>query len=237
MRSGSNSRAAGSTTCSTSPQNTSSPAPAGTGRLSEKPAPGAGPHVLERRRCRDRTATGGCSRRAPRATPWKIAFVPLPWCTSQSSTSTRSAPSESSAWRAATATFENRQKPIARSGSAWWPGGRSAEKPVGAPPASSASTSAHAPPAACSAASQEPGLRGVSRSKAPPRALSSRTASTCSLRVDREQLRELGRRAPRGAPSRASRGRRVAARSRGSDPAARGARTRCRARARRDGGR
>ena len=44
---------------------------------------------------------------------WKIAFVPLPWWTSQSRTSTRSAPSESSAWRAATATFANRQKPSA----------------------------------------------------------------------------------------------------------------------------
>ena len=43
---------------------------------------------------------------------WKIALVPLPWCTSQSSTSTRSAPSESSAWRAAIATFANRQKPM-----------------------------------------------------------------------------------------------------------------------------
>ncbi len=84
---------------------------------------------------------------------WKIAFVPLPWCTSQSSTSTRSAPSESSAWRAATATFANRQKPIALAHSAWCPGGRSAEKPVRSPPPSSASASAHAPPAARRAAS------------------------------------------------------------------------------------
>ena len=91
---------------------------------------------------------------------WKIAWVPLPWCTSQSSTSTRSAPSESSAWRAATATFENRQKPIARSASAWWPGGRRPQKPVGASPASSASASAQAAPAERSAASQEPGAGG-----------------------------------------------------------------------------
>src|ERR687893_186497 len=34
---------------------------------------------------------------------WKIEFVPLPWWTSQSRTKTRTAPSESSAWRAATA--------------------------------------------------------------------------------------------------------------------------------------
>ena len=50
---------------------------------------------------------------------WKIALVPLPWCTSQSSISTRSAPSESSAWRAATETFAKRQKPIARAASQW----------------------------------------------------------------------------------------------------------------------
>ena len=59
---------------------------------------------------------------------WKIALVPLPWCTSQSTTSTRSAPSESRACRAAIATLANRQKPIARARSAWWPGGRSARE-------------------------------------------------------------------------------------------------------------
>ena len=48
----------------------------------------------------------------------KMALVPLPWCTSQSSTKTRSAPSESSACRAATDTLANRQKPIARACSA-----------------------------------------------------------------------------------------------------------------------
>ena len=53
-----------------------------------------------------------------------MSFVPLPWWTSQSTIITRSSPSESSAWRAATATLLNRQKPIARVGSAWWPGGR-----------------------------------------------------------------------------------------------------------------
>ena len=44
---------------------------------------------------------------------WKIAFVPLPWCTSQSTIITRSAPSASRACRAAIATLANRQKPIA----------------------------------------------------------------------------------------------------------------------------
>src|ERR671914_65267 len=112
--------------------------------------------------------------------PWKIALVPLPWCTSQSSTKTRSAPSESSACRAATDTLANRQKPIARERSAWCPGGRRIEKPARSPPPSSASTSAQAPPAECSAASHEPAEVGVSRSNAPSRSLVSRTAVTCS---------------------------------------------------------
>ena len=128
-----------------------------------------------------------------------MSFVPLPWCTSQSRTSTRSSPSESSACRAATATLLNRQKPIARAGSAWWPGGRSPQNPNGASPATSASTSAHAPPAACSAASYDPALATVSASNAPPPAsLISRTESTYGLRVD-------GRRARRASTAGASR--------------------------------
>ena len=55
--------------------------------------------------------------------------------------------------RAATAALPKKQNPIARAGSAWWPGGRSAETPACAVPPSSASTSATAPPAARSAAS------------------------------------------------------------------------------------
>src|ERR671914_11187 len=112
---------------------------------------------------------------------WKIQFVPLPWWTSQSSTNTRAAPSESIAWRAAIERLANRQKPIARSRSAWCPGGRSREKPAPSPRSRrSSSTSAHAPPAAWSAASHEPSEVGVSRSNAPARALVSRTAATCS---------------------------------------------------------
>ena len=82
----------------------------------------------------------------------KISFVPLPWWTSQSRISTRAAPCADAAWRAATAALPKKQKPIAREGSAWWPGGRSAEKPVAASPVISASTSATPPPAARSAA-------------------------------------------------------------------------------------
>ncbi len=112
--------------------------------------------------------------------PWKIVFVPLPWCTSQSTTSTRSAPSASSACRHATATLANRQKPMAVVHSAWWPGGRSAENPVRSPPDRRLSTSAHAPPAARSAASYEPGTVGVSASNARLAALNSRTCSMYS---------------------------------------------------------
>jgi hypothetical protein len=49
---------------------------------------------------------------------WKMSFVPLPWWTSQSTTSTRESPCADSACRAATATLLNRQKPIARAASA-----------------------------------------------------------------------------------------------------------------------
>ena len=84
---------------------------------------------------------------------WKIALVPLPWWTSQSRISTRSTPCADCACRAATAALPKKQKPIARAGSAWCPGGRMAEKPVAASPESSASTSATAPPAARTAAS------------------------------------------------------------------------------------
>ena len=62
-----------------------------------------------------------------------MSFVPLPWCTSQSRISTRSAPCSARACAAATATLLKKQNPIARAASAWWPGGRSAETPHGSP--------------------------------------------------------------------------------------------------------
>jgi hypothetical protein len=55
--------------------------------------------------------------------------------------------------RDGTATLSKRQKPIARAGSAWWPGGRPAAKPTLASPASSARAIAQAAPAERSAAS------------------------------------------------------------------------------------
>ena len=151
------------------PRNSSSPAPAGTGRLIVKPSPGARARVRQRPRARDRTATGGCSRTAPRARSGRSRG-----CRCRGARPSRArapAPPRASRSRAGRPppTLENRQKPIARSASAWWPGGRSPQKPVGASPASSASASAHAAPAARRAASHDPGLVGVSRSNGPPR--------------------------------------------------------------------
>ena len=112
----------------------------------------------------------------------KIAFVPLPWCTSKSKISTRRAPCASIACCAPIAMLSNRQKPIACARSAWWPGGRCSDAPAETPSSpSSASTSATAPPAACSAASNEPGLTIVSMSIIPPpRAQSRSMRSMCS---------------------------------------------------------
>ncbi len=47
-----------------------------------------------------------------------MSFVPLPWCTSQSRISTRSAPWAARACAAATATLLKKQKPIACDASA-----------------------------------------------------------------------------------------------------------------------
>ena len=111
-----------------------------------------------------------------------MSLVPLPWWTSQSTISTRRAPSASRAWRAATATLLMRQKPIPISRLAWWPGGRAALKATSASPPRRASTIAQAPPAACSAAVHEPALIGVSGSSAPPPAsLIDRTVSRCAV--------------------------------------------------------
>ena len=132
-----------------------------------------------------------------------------------------------SACSAATAALANRQKPIARSGSAWWPGGRSPQKPVGAVPSSSASTRAQAAPAARRPASHEAGTTGVSASRARRR-----------LAVLAHRLHVLGRdappaaaprwhAAPRARPSPASRGCPSAPPARGCARGARGA-GRCR---------
>ena len=75
-----------------------------------------------------------------------MSWVPLPWCASQSTISTRSPRSRSAA--AVTATLFSRQKPIARSATAWWPGGRTAQNAASPSPRSSASTASSPLPAA-----------------------------------------------------------------------------------------
>ena len=57
------------------------------------------------------------------------------------------------AWRAAIATLLKKQKPIALSRQAWWPGGRTAQKALSSSPAITASVAAMAAPAARRAAS------------------------------------------------------------------------------------
>ena len=75
-----------------------------------------------------------------------MSCVPFPWWTSQSRIATRRSPSSACAQRAAIAIELKRQKPIAWSGRAWWPGGRANANPlrvaasIVAPAASSAAS-------------------------------------------------------------------------------------------------
>ncbi len=62
-----------------------------------------------------------------------MAWVPLPWWTSQSTMSTRSPRAASAA--AATAMLLSRQKPIGSAARAWCPGGRAATKATSPSPA------------------------------------------------------------------------------------------------------
>ena len=180
------------------------PSPAPDPRSEAGPVPGYSGHSWMEQKNTDGSA-------------WKMAFVPLPWWTSQSRISTRSTPCAARACAAATATLSKKQKPIACAASAWWPGGRSAEKPHGSPPPSSASTSATAPPAPRSAASNVPGTHG--------RVQVDRPAAGGRQRLDRVDVRGrmdplelLARRARRlgHAPTRTSRGAPSPPRARGS---------------------
>ena len=101
-----------------------------------------------------------------RSSPAMMSSVPLPWCTSKSTMATRSRPRTSSAWRAAMATLLKKQKPMASSRVAWWPGGRTAQKALATSPSSTASVAATAAPAARSTASQVAGQAVVSGSSA-----------------------------------------------------------------------
>ena len=73
-----------------------------------------------RSRCRslDRVASGESNRKNSDGSFQNIAWVPLPWWTSKSTTATRSRPYACFAWAPPTATLLNRQKPMARVGSA-----------------------------------------------------------------------------------------------------------------------
>ena len=80
--------------------------------------------------------------------------------------STRSPASASAA--AVTATLLNRQNPIAWVGSAWWPGGRTAQNAASASPRRRASTAVSPAPAARRAADHDAGTAVVSASSRPP---------------------------------------------------------------------
>ncbi len=109
---GSQRRISGAATCSTSDTQTASPDPPGTGRLTVNPSPGPTP-VKPAAPVPGYSGHSWIETNSTRGSSAKIASVPFPWCTSQSSTSTRSAPYAARAWRAATATLPKKQNPIA----------------------------------------------------------------------------------------------------------------------------
>ena len=90
--------------------------------------------LVGRARARIERDTGArtCTSRRRRAA--KMSCVPLPWWTSQSTISTRAAPARRAA-SAAIAALLSRQNPIARSGTAWCPGGRTSANAFARAPA------------------------------------------------------------------------------------------------------
>ena len=171
--------------------------------------------VLQRRRCRGRSLPGGCWRRARRRGGERS-----PPCRCRGGRPSRRSsparrPSSRSASSAATATLSKRQKPIARSRSAWWPGGRvtaEADHVLAAEQrphhrAGAARRRAAPPP-------RRPRPRRCrDRSRRRRSAHRPRIRSTCAAAVHQLQLAPHSRPAPRAAPSRASRARRAPARS------------------------
>ena len=95
-----------------------------------------------------------------------MSWVPLPWCASKSTINTRSPASANAA--AATATLENKQKPIVSDLVAWWPGGRTAQNAESASPFCKARIAVSPAPAASNAAFHEPTDARVSGSSLPP---------------------------------------------------------------------
>ncbi len=131
-----------------------------------------------------------------------------------------SAPRRARAASAATATLLKRQKPIARSGVAWCPGGRTRQKAFSARPASTSVTASTAAPAASSAASVRARAHrrvGVELAGAAPQRVD---AVEEGLLVHPEQL---GAASPRAAPPASARAGRPSAALRWP-PAAPGAR-------------
>ena len=103
----------GATTCSTSEPWTSSPDPPGTGRFTVKPSPSPDP-ASSAAPVPGYSGHSWIELNSTLSSAWKMSFVPLPWCTSQSRISTRSTPCAARACAAATATLLKKQKPIAR---------------------------------------------------------------------------------------------------------------------------
>ena len=98
----------------------------------------------------------------------KAFWVPLPWCTSQSTTAIRPTPRVARRWRAAIAMLPSMQKPRPVSGSAWCPGGRTSAYTELTRPSSTASAATMQPPAESRATSRLPGPNGVPSPASPP---------------------------------------------------------------------
>ena len=158
-------------------------------------------------RCPDTAATRGSRRRARRR---RARRSPRSRCRG-GRPSRGSAPARARgrpcARRAATATLPKKQKPIARAGSAWWPGGRSAETPAARRPAEQRRRPAppRRPPRAAPPRRSPARPRCPRRSNPPPRAHSPSIARHVAARVDRLQQLAVDRAAPRAAPPRTSR--------------------------------
>ena len=98
----------------------------------------------------------------------------------QSTTATRSKPYLAFAWSAAIPALPNKQKPMGSLGSAWWPGGRTAQNAEDARPSHTASTALQAAPHARRAASALPFITLVSPSRLTVRFLPSALAQAAN---------------------------------------------------------
>ena len=130
--------------CSTSEHHVVVARAAGHRQVDREALPGARPDVARRARCPGYSGDSWIETNSTRSVAWKMSFVPLPWWTSQSRTSTRSsAVGVERVPRGDRDVVEQAEPHRPRRASAWWPGGRcsDARRPRASPP-SSASTSA-----------------------------------------------------------------------------------------------